>query len=550
MKMRDTSKPFDLPTTAALVRLRLFLEDALRRAEDGSEAGRHLALIALDGVVEYALWLVAQALVAPLERERPSFHELLGAVQVHLTEAGRDWDSAGRPGVEQLRRARNAAQHAAVVPSPDQLPLWADATFAFIDSLCRAAFDRGVGELLLAEAVRDLWLREQIEHAERAIDRGDAGVAFDFAFAALDEARSRWRGQRAVERPPGPHFTPILGPDPDAALHGQIADLDDLLEVQSFSSDLGEYVSLRRAREQAESGWTPEDQDARRALRFAVSWIVRWEVSTQGYPGERFAQWRESIEPPTKDDVEGATILRGTAALVGSPSGRRYYSVQAQLANLPERGRGDWGGDLVKCWTDAAREFGQQLPPVTFGLSLSGYLHVDFSPEAGVDADAVVSVLQRSVELAEERYQQRRDNTREREQQLRDTEAQLWSVIQDAADGEDIFAGVKVSSITRATGEYTGVNLNFHTDEPLIDLTIVADIFRDVGGSLAGAMLSQGQLTFPAFELDEAGREALSEAVTRARDEVRRRRELRAEEQRRFAAFAVRVNELLSQNGP
>lgn len=39
---------FDLPTAAALVRLRLLAEDAQRRAEDVSAAGRHVALVELD----------------------------------------------------------------------------------------------------------------------------------------------------------------------------------------------------------------------------------------------------------------------------------------------------------------------------------------------------------------------------------------------------------------------------------------------------------------------------------------------------------------------
>jgi len=40
----------DLPTAHSLVRLRLLTEEAARRADDFSEAGRHQALVALDGV--------------------------------------------------------------------------------------------------------------------------------------------------------------------------------------------------------------------------------------------------------------------------------------------------------------------------------------------------------------------------------------------------------------------------------------------------------------------------------------------------------------------
>ena len=44
-----------------LVRLRMLAEDSRRRSEDTSEAGRHLALISLDGACEYALWLAGRA---------------------------------------------------------------------------------------------------------------------------------------------------------------------------------------------------------------------------------------------------------------------------------------------------------------------------------------------------------------------------------------------------------------------------------------------------------------------------------------------------------
>lgn len=47
----------DFPSVAALIRLGVLAEDARRRATtDTSEAGRHLALIGLDGACEYAIF--------------------------------------------------------------------------------------------------------------------------------------------------------------------------------------------------------------------------------------------------------------------------------------------------------------------------------------------------------------------------------------------------------------------------------------------------------------------------------------------------------------
>jgi hypothetical protein len=50
--------------------------------KDLSDPGRHLALVALDGVVEHALWLVAHTMEVTLPRERPNF----AIVAVHAAE--------------------------------------------------------------------------------------------------------------------------------------------------------------------------------------------------------------------------------------------------------------------------------------------------------------------------------------------------------------------------------------------------------------------------------------------------------------------------------
>jgi hypothetical protein len=77
----------DLPTVSALVRLRMLAEDARRRAEDTSEAGRHLALIALDGACEYALWLAARTTGVTFKNDRPTLNDMYSAVKErHLIE--------------------------------------------------------------------------------------------------------------------------------------------------------------------------------------------------------------------------------------------------------------------------------------------------------------------------------------------------------------------------------------------------------------------------------------------------------------------------------
>src|SRR5690242_21139650 len=104
----------DLATVSSLVRLRLMLDDALRRVQDASETGRHLSVVALDGAVEHALWLACGHL-GTQPKEQATFEQLREKLSGALAAQGRaPWRPAGTPRVLQLRRARNLAQHTAV----------------------------------------------------------------------------------------------------------------------------------------------------------------------------------------------------------------------------------------------------------------------------------------------------------------------------------------------------------------------------------------------------------------------------------------------------
>ncbi len=66
-----------------------------------------------------------------------------------------------------------------------------------------------------------------------------------------------------------------------------------------FANDASEYIWLEHAREEQEdTGWMPPPEEARRALLFATSWIVRWEIFNLGYPVDHWEAHRDSIQPP------------------------------------------------------------------------------------------------------------------------------------------------------------------------------------------------------------------------------------------------------------
>jgi hypothetical protein len=303
----------DLPSVSALVRLRLLVEDARRRVGDTSAAGRHLALIALDGACEFALWLASREHDVPV-RERAGVPELYGAVKGGLP----GWEVRGWRGVSQMHQARNVAQHAGAALDAGQLPSWADATIAFIDSLCVAAFGTRLEEILLALAVRDQSLRTQLRWSEEQLEE-DPARSFLLSVGAFDEARTRWRTQHSALVFASARGDSASVAEPPAPMQ----DVDEFLEVQPFAGDFGEYTWLRRAHQELEQwGWLPDAQEARRALMFVSGWIVRWEIFDQGYPVDRWETHREGVGPPITGDGASTSIVGGQVDLLAEVPGR------------------------------------------------------------------------------------------------------------------------------------------------------------------------------------------------------------------------------------
>ncbi len=327
----DSDPATDLPTIQSLVRLRLLTEDAQRRAGDISEAGRHQALIALDGACEHTLWLAVRQDGVRLKSGQRS-----GVPALHsaIVEQRPNCALQGWAGVNQMHEARNGAQHAGVAPDVQQLVAWADAAVGFINSLCVAAFNTEMKKMVLASAVRDPELRARLTKAEGSVE-ADTRQSLSASEEAFEIARARWRTQRnaAVPSTSPTYIEPILASDESQTtgnLAEAVASLEDWLEVQPFAANLSEYIWFRRVgRERPSSGWVPDTDEARRALVFAVGWIVRWEIFTFGYPEERCQDYRDGVEPPTHGDGSTVSItgaqVNMTLEAPGQPSRSLLY---------------------------------------------------------------------------------------------------------------------------------------------------------------------------------------------------------------------------------
>lgn len=420
----------------------MLAEDAQRRAEDVSAAGRHVALVELDGACEYALWLASRAHSVRPKSDRASVPDLFSAVKEAL---GEHWQVRGWAGVNQLHRARNDAQHAGVVPAADQLPHWRDAAVAFIDSLCTAAFRVSLTAIVLADAVRDPSLRQQLQASEEAIS-SDPGRALLLAMSAFRQAREQWRGQRRPNMLQ-PQFPVASWHDrpPTAEIRDQLRELDNFLEVQLFAGDAGEYIWLQRAHnEQLSAGWAPTPEEARRALLFITGWIVRWEIFNSGYPADRWDAHRESIEPPTIGDGQKPQIIGAQADFQPEVSGRAARAVlYIQLANIPERGRQPWDALLRNALAESAKEAQQPSLFADIQWFFSGLLlvHVDLESDADVVCDVVANALERAFQRCG--AQQLEADARERDRQQ--LEVALGEIV-DAARSDELglFGDVRV----------------------------------------------------------------------------------------------------------
>lgn len=439
-RVAEPATVHDLPTAQSLVRLRLLTEDAARRVDDISEAGRHQALIALDGACEYALWLAVRQAGVRLKRDQragvPTLHRA-------VAEQRPVWALLGWPGVNQMHEARNAAQHAGVAPDREQLPAWRDAALAFIDSLCVAAFNSPVADIVLASAVRDPELRVMLTHAERTVD--DTRQSFSASAMAFNVARGRWRVQRlsalAVPSPGG--YEPILASEEAFVINeltGAVRGLEDVLEVQPFAGDLSEYVWFRRALgERASSGWTPTAEDARRALVFVAGW--RWEIFTLGYHDDRWEAHREGIEPPRVGDGATITITGAQADLIPEASAQPARTVLfLQLANVPGRGRPPWDAVLLQAITDGMRGIRTAQDEAAFLQAhwyYSGVLSVRL--KLGADAASVIDVLDRAVADASTRYAEHAVESAVKERKREELEKWLRGLFTCASEELTIF---------------------------------------------------------------------------------------------------------------
>lgn len=459
--------------------------------------------------------------------------ELYSAVKAALP----GWQVRGWPGVSQMHQARNVAQHAGVAQDAGQLPNWADATIAFIDSMCLAAFGTGLGEIMLAAAVRDASLRTQLRWSEEQVSE-NPGRSFSLALGAFDEARNRWRAQRD-----SPVFAPSPGGDPPAPdLTAPQQDVDDFLEVQPFAGDPSQYTWLRRARQEHErAGWLPNADEARRALLFVTGWIVRWEIFDLGYPVDRWDAHREAIEPT----VHGRRHAAGDHRHAGRVPARRTGTPcpQRDLCRVGQRP----GSRSIA--------LGHRPTGRAHGVALVMPAAVQCSPRSSGTCQGCSCFTSRltptrrrspvslsvQVTLAAERHAAQLAESAERERDREQLETALRALIASARSDELALFGEASVVNDQWLGTFgwlafLQIRVGNRGQE---ELTQTHNIFGNHRTSFPNLHVHEGQVAFSVSELTEELADALRTAIADSEEQARHVRAVRAQQTRAFQAFAA-----------
>ncbi|MGA2165731.1 MAG: hypothetical protein ABSH36_14870 [Solirubrobacteraceae bacterium] len=514
------------------------LERGLREAKDRSEPSRHIALVTLDGACEYAIRFSAHCQGLPLKPEA-GFHTGLELLRKALV-GRKQWGQTGVRGVLELHAARNQVQHMGLLPDRELLSNWVMDAEAFIQELVKVAFDVQLGDVMLAEAIRDPDLRTSLGEAERALNADDATRAFLITDQTFLKARERWREQHGQTR----REDSGAGASSAVRFPATPSDPLDHLEVQVFATDMSRYTQMLTTRRHLEIGGPePDDAEARSALLFVFDWILSWEIFDAGYPAQRYTKYWQSVGPPQLDDGGPPRIAWHIQSYrLETGAGREEeYEMLLQLANIPSWKTSTWGLDFSEALASAETELGHTAPDIFPNIDFRGLLRVRVAVSA--DPKDVVLLLNRAVDIATERYERRDEDMRAAQAKAAELRESYTAVLRDVATG-GVFGEATVTPELSSTGIRYIVGLTVPS-ATLSDLNRAATIFSGQGGHLAGTSQQAGKIVFEAFPLDEKALDQLRKAIEGSEEEILRYRDILAKTEMERQSFTRQIENLL-----
>lgn len=289
----------------ALVSLRGLLDEAVHRVADRTIVGRRVAAVLLDGAAEAALG-VGLAAFDVVPSTNANFEKLEQQLVEEVRPLIGSRRFAGRAEVHRLHRVRNDAQHLQIPPDHETLVRWSASVEAFVADIVTSVYRVDLRTVTASAAVGDKEIREAIADAESCLD-SDPRAAVDHLRAAFGTAVHRWHShhERIFRRPtiwPGGAFDGGLSIGRE--IEALTADLDELVRITPFALDLGEFYWWKALIEDARDEQVVITAgDARRALVFVFTWVLRWEAFTQSLTNrERVFDEEEPVPLTTRPD--------------------------------------------------------------------------------------------------------------------------------------------------------------------------------------------------------------------------------------------------------
>jgi hypothetical protein len=288
----------------------------------------------------------------------------------------------------------------------------------------------------------------------------------------------------------------------------------DYADVGVFAADLGEYHWLIATRRLQVDNMPPNLEDARRALQFAYHWILRWQAFDARYPRERWRAHFETLEPPVFG--EGRTpgirwVEVEPAQLLGH---RELVRVIVPLANLPERGRDDWGIDINVALRHASEQMGWPEPRVIVGpRSPTG--EFTFLAEHSLDSEEIAEALQLTIHETTRLYRARREEADRIERETAERATELKTLLAPYAS---FFGDIHPSRQIRSDG--LAIMLAIDYTGGLHEVGEMAGILRSRGGYLHDTHVGDGQLVLNARAVQGSVRDVLKEGLAAAVDQV------------------------------
>jgi hypothetical protein len=527
------------PTTAErLARLRILLNDAQSRAGDTSVLGQHLAVIALDAVGELAIGLCLH------ERSLEHPGGVPRAVKRLRTDLGMEWQGLGRQGFDELHRARNLAQHQGVLPAADQLGRWAAETETFVRDLVSTVYGVELREVSSALGISNPELRDLLHQADHTLDAGDPETSFELSWNALEAARRAWSASGGGARIPSSGTS--TGFEEFREIDSAISDLAERFEISTFTSDVSEWVWMREQHAESMTRSPPTLDDARRALAFVTSWVLRFESYSARYPAERWREWREAqVAPRTGLPGTGPRIRDATLQEPNRQHPDKAYW-RFQLADLPAS-----DGEYMTAVSSASYESDEDPTRVTMSLGLRGQLlavaPTDLSEEQVLAK--VHSGLRRATEILAKRRHSEAEQTARAEQ----VAAAYREVFATAAAQGAPFAEVSVSLREERHDSQAS---------PMVSVALIGDAVAelDYWNALAEVMAEIGldpagqgftafseSLNFPSSWSPEQAVEWATKGLARAQQRRGEYEATQAEERRLREAAIARMRNLIGE---